>query len=148
MNGGDEGLREELLARAARLGGRAPVRGERPAPAQDNNEDDPLGLRAIGLVPMMMSDDDDSEDDDGDQDALENEEDDDQVPPYCTSHCGHSVGVNTHSWHSRNAVLVTTLLHCPTLSFAAGLLVMPPTLQQLAGVALPYLYPLYTADAL
>ena len=76
MNNGEEGLREELLARGAR----APVRGDRPAPAQDNNED-PLGLRAMGLVPMMMSDDDDSDDDGDDQDDLDND-DDDQVWPY------------------------------------------------------------------
>ena len=64
MNGGEEGLEDALLHRHERHGGRAPVRGERPAPMRDADDDgDPLGLRAIGLMPMMMSDDDDSEDD-------------------------------------------------------------------------------------
>lgn len=110
MNGGEEGQRDELLARGVRLGGRAPVRGERPAPAQDNNEDDPLGLRAMGLVPMMMSDDDDSEDDGDNQDDLDNDEDD-QVRPCCTG-AVDSVRIqcwcHTQLWPCMNAVLVLT----------------------------------------
>jgi hypothetical protein len=81
MNGGEEGLEEALPHRHERHGGRAPVRGERPAPMRDADDDgDPLGLRAIGLMPMMMMSDDDDSEDDGNHEALdEGEDDDDQV---------------------------------------------------------------------
>ena len=75
MNAGEEALEAALLHRHERPAGRAPVRGERPVPMAGEDDGNPLGLRAIGLMPMMMSDDDDSEDE-GDQEALDEDDDD------------------------------------------------------------------------
>lgn len=80
MNHHDEGLEDPLLPQPARHGGRAPVHGERPALFHDNDDNDPLGLQAMGLVPMAMSDDDDdSEDEEAVDDNEEEEEEEEEV---------------------------------------------------------------------
>ncbi|EIE27207.1 PCMT-domain-containing protein [Coccomyxa subellipsoidea C-169] len=89
MNAGEEALEAALLHRHERPAGRAPVRGERPVPMAGEDDGNPLGLRAIGLMPMMMSDDDDSEDE-GDQEALD--EDDDAGDEHEGAHRPHADG--------------------------------------------------------